>query len=424
MSYKIKTLNNGMRIVTVPLPQSETVTVLTLVNTGSDYEYENEAGISHFLEHMCFKGTTKRPTAHSISLELDSLGAEVNAFTGNEITGYYAKGDSRHWKKFIDVIADVYLNSTFPEEEIRKEKGVICEEINMYEDMPNYVVQERMESFMYGDNPVGKSVIGNKKSVNSFTRKDFLNYHKRRYSPYNTVIVVAGPVKDIEVVREVEKHFKNFKGKKVSKLKPIKIIKNKKSILTIEKNTDQVHTIIGFNSYNRSNKKVKDTQLITGLLGSGMSSRLFQLLREELGVCYYVSAGQSLRTHSGRVLISSGVTKEKVDMVIKEILKECKKIITDIITEEEVRKVKNYLIGMSKMNLESSDQWASFYGKQVLFDKEIKTIDQKIKDIESVTIKQIKDTAKDLFSYDNLYIGSIGPKGHTMLSNKDIKDLL
>lgn len=424
MSYKIKTLNNGMRIVTVQLPQSETVTVLTLVNTGSDYEHENEAGISHFLEHMCFKGTTKRPTAHSISLELDSLGAEVNAFTGNEITGYYAKGDSRHWKKFIDVIADVYLNSTFPEEEIRKEKGVICEEINMYEDMPNYVVQERMESFMYGDNPVGKSVIGTKKSVNSFTRKDFLNYHKRRYSPYNTVIVVAGPVKDIEVAKEVEKHFKNFKGKKVSKLKPVKIIKNKKSILTIEKNTDQVHTIIGFNSYNRSNKKVKDTQLITGLLGSGMSSRLFQLLREELGVCYYVSASQSLRTHSGRVLISSGVTKEKVDMVIKEILKECKKIITDTITEEEVRKVKNYLIGMSKMNLESSDQWASFYGKQVLFDKEIKTIDQKIKDIESVTIKQIKDTAKDLFSYDNLYIGSIGPKGHTILSNKDIKDLL
>ncbi len=422
--FQIHSLENGMRILTVPLPQSETVTVLTLVNTGSDYELPNEAGISHFLEHMCFKGTVKRPTSHSILMELDNLGAESNAFTDHEITGYYAKGDAKHWKKFVDIIADVYLNSTFPKDEIEKEKGVICEEINMYEDMPNNVIAERFEKFMYGNNPVGLPIIGTKESVWSFKRDDFVNYHSRQYNPQNTVIIVAGPVKNIDVNKEVEKYFKNFTGKKIKKIKKVKFEENKNRILTITKDTDQVHAVIGFGGYPKGDIKTKSARLLAGVLGSGMSSRLFQLLREELGVCYYVTAGQSLRTHSGRFLISSGITKESVDMVITKIIEECQKIKTVKVDKDELQKVKNYLTGMSKLGLESSDARAYFYGSQLLLDDNVKTIDQKIKEIESVTQQDIINIAKKIFTIDNLYIGSIGPKDHIKLNINGLKKVI
>ncbi len=422
--FQIHSLENGMRVLTVPLPQSETVTVLTLVNTGSDYEQPNEAGISHFLEHMCFKGTVKRPTAHSILVELDNLGAETNAFTDHEITGYYAKGDAKHWKKFVDIIADVYLNSTFPADEIEREKGVICEEINMYEDMPQNVIAERFEKFMYGNNPAGLPILGTKESVMLFTRDDFVNYHSRQYNPQNTVIIVAGPVKNTEVNKEVEKYFKNFTGKKIKKLKKVKFEENKNRILTITKDTDQVHAVIGFGGYPKGDIKTKSARLLAGVLGSGMSSRLFQLLREELGVCYYVTAGQSLHTHSGRFLISSGITKESVDMVITKIIEECQKIKTIKVDKAELQKVKNYLTGMSKLGLESSDARAYFYGSQLLLDDDVKTIDQKIKEIESITQQDVINIAKKIFTIDNLYIGSIGPKDHIKLNMNSLKKII
>ncbi len=426
--FQLHSLKNGMRVLTVPLPQSETVTVLTLVNTGSDYELPFEAGISHFLEHMCFKGTTKRPSAHNILMELDNLGAETNAFTDHEITGYYAKGDAKHWKKFVDIIADVYLNSTFPKDEIEKEKGVIIEEINMYEDMPQNVIAERFEKFMYGNNPVGLPIIGNKESVMSFTRDNFVEYHNRQYNPGNTVIIIAGPVKNTDVNKEVEKYFKDFTGGNPTaggkKIKKVKFEKTKNKILNINKDTDQVHAIIGFAGYPKGDTKNKKARLLAGVLGQGMSSRLFQLLREELGVCYYVSAGQSLRTHSGRFLISSGITKDKVDMVIGKILGECRKIKIEKISKIELQKVKNYLIGMSKLGLESSDARAYFYGSQLLLDKDVKTIDQKIKEIESIKETDIANIAKDIFNVDNLYIGLIGPSDSIKLSSKIYKSLV
>jgi predicted Zn-dependent peptidase len=422
--FQIHNLKNGMRVLTVPLPQSETVTVLTLVNTGSDYELPNEAGISHFLEHMCFKGTVKRPTAHSILMELDNLGAETNAFTDHEITGYYAKGDAKHWKKFVDIIADVYLNSTFPADEIEKEKGVIIEEINMYEDMPQNVISERFEKFMYGESPVGLPILGNKESVRSFTRDNFVNYHTRQYNPQNTVIIVAGPVKNTDVNKEVEKYFKNFTGTKVKKIKPVLFPKLKNPILNINKNTDQVHAVIGFGGYMRGSPKSKKAKLLAGILGSGMSSRLFQLLREELGVCYYITAGQSIHSHSGRFLIASGLTKDSTSLVITKIIEECKKIKNHKISEIELQKVKNYLTGMSKMGLESSDARAYFYGSQLLLDKEVKTINQKIKDINDVTTKDVVTVAKELFNFDNLYIGLIGPENSIKLNPGELKKLI
>jgi predicted Zn-dependent peptidase len=208
MKPKRTVLKNGMRIITVPMKDNPTVTVLVLVEAGSKYETKKLNGISHFLEHMCFKGTAKRPTALHIAHELDGLGADYNAFTTEEYTGYYAKGEARYFPKLLDVVSDIYQNSTFPEKEIEKEKGVIVEEINMYEDMPARDVQQVFTSLLYGDQPAGWSVAGTKENVKSFKREDFINYKDAHYVASATTIVVAGNISHVDALNQIKSQFK------------------------------------------------------------------------------------------------------------------------------------------------------------------------------------------------------------------------
>src|ERR1700690_2648882 len=191
MKHIKKILNNGLQVVIVPMKDNPTVTVLVLVEAGSKYEEKKINGISHFLEHMCFKGTTKRPKAVDISKELDALGSQYNAFTAQEYTGYYAKSDAQHFKQIFDVVSDIYLNSIFPEAQMQKEKGVIIEEINMYEDMPQRHVQDLMMKLLYGDQPAGWNIAGEKKNILEMKRDDFVNYKKKHYLPEATRLVVA-----------------------------------------------------------------------------------------------------------------------------------------------------------------------------------------------------------------------------------------
>ncbi len=237
MQFLKKVLKNGLKIITVPMKDNPTVTVLVLVEAGSKYETKKINGISHFLEHMCFKGTTKRPKAIDISKELDMIGSQYNAFTAQEYTGYYAKSDARYFKRIFDVISDVYLNSIFPDAEIEKEKGVIIEEINMYEDMPNRHVQDLITELLYKDQPAGWNIAGEKENIKNMKRDDFVTYKGEHYLPEATVIAVAGQVTEKEVMKEVNKIFKKVpRGKKSPKIKveenqtkPQALIKFKKS---------------------------------------------------------------------------------------------------------------------------------------------------------------------------------------------------
>lgn len=210
MKFKKKTLKNGLRIITVPVKGNPSVTVLVMVSTGSNYETKEENGLSHFLEHMCFKGTPTRKTALDISLEVDSLGAENNAFTNNEYTGYYAKAEKKHFKKLLNIVSDIYLNPTIPTEELEKERGVILQEISMYEDLPQRKVQEVFDELLYGDTPAGRSILGPKENIKRFTREDFLKYKSKHYVAEGTVVVVAGDVSDKQVEEEVSKLFKSI----------------------------------------------------------------------------------------------------------------------------------------------------------------------------------------------------------------------
>ena len=203
MQFSKKVLHNGLRIITIPMKDNPTVTVLALVEAGSKYETKKVNGISHFLEHMCFKGTTKRSKAVDISKELDSLGSQYNAFTSQEYTGYYAKSDARHFRQIFDIVSDIYLNSTFPDAEMEREKGVIIEEINMYEDMPHRHVHDLMMQLLYGDQPAGWNIAGEKKNILGMKRDDFVTYKSEHYLPEATVLVVAGAITEKEVLKEV-----------------------------------------------------------------------------------------------------------------------------------------------------------------------------------------------------------------------------
>jgi predicted Zn-dependent peptidase len=409
MKFIKKVLKNGLRIVTIPMKDNPTATVLVLVEAGSKYETKKVNGISHFLEHMCFKGTIKRPKAIDISKELDALGSQYNAFTAQEYTGYYAKSDAKHFKKIFDVVTDIYLNSTFPEAEMQKEKGVIIEEINMYEDLPNRHVQDLMMELLYGDQPAGWNIAGDKKNILAMKRDDFVAYKKDHYLPEATVLVVAGSVTEKEVMSEVNKIFGEVSvGKKKGKLK-VKEIQKKPEALVSFKQTDQTHFVLGVRSFGLFDKKNSILSVLGCALGGGMSSRLFQKLREEMGVGYYVRAYNDAYTDHGFFQISAGVDNKRIEEVIKAVLIECNKLKTELMSEDELNKVKEYIIGNMKLSLESSDDIANFYGGQELLKHELKNAEEKAEEIRNVTAKQIQNLAKEIFKNEKLNLALIGP---------------
>ena len=415
---KKKTYKNGLRVITVPMKDNPTVTVLVLVGTGSDYEAREINGISHFLEHMCFKGTLKRNSAQIISHELDSLGCQYNAFTGSELTGFYAKGDAKNFKQMFDIVSDIYLNSTFPISEMEKEKGVIIEEINMYEDMPQAHVQDIFGEVLYGDQSAGRSTLGSKENIKKMIRNNFVNYKKSHYVATNTVVIVAGNIESDEVYKEVGKYFKDVPVNKSNKKPKTKDFQIKPNVKVLYKDTDQTHFVLGVRSFSLFDKRNTTLALLCGVLGVGMSSRLFSKLREEMGVAYYVRAYNSPSLDHGSMQISAGVNNKRVEEVIKEIIKECNLLINKKVSEKELDKVKALIIGNMKMSLEATDDIANFYGTQELMKREMKTLDEKIKEIKKVKVEDIQKMAKIIFKTKNLNLAIIGPyKENTQFLN-------
>jgi len=393
----------------VPMKDNPTVTVLVLVEAGSKYETKKKNGLSHFLEHMCFKGTVKRPKAIDISKELDAIGSQYNAFTTQEYTGYYAKADAKHFKQIFDIVSDIYLNSTFPEAEMEREKGVIIEEINLYEDLPDRHVQDLIIKLLYGNQPAGWNIAGDKKNILAMKREDFVNYKKAHYLPEATVIVVAGRINEKETMREINEVFSKIsRGNKAKKLKTKEKQARPEALIQFKK-TDQTHFVLGFRTYNLFDKKNAALSVLSGILGGGMSSRLFQKLREEMGVGYYVRAYNDAFTDHGFFQASAGVDNKRIYEVLSAVLRECRRLKEEIVSEEELKKVKECLIGNMKLSLESSDDIASFYGGQELLRRKIKNAEQKAAEIRKVTAKDIQKIANEIFRNSKLNLALIGP---------------
>ena len=409
MQFKKTVLDNGLRIITAPQPGNLAVTLLILVEAGSKYESERSRGISHFLEHMCFKGTEKRPTTNQIASELDGIGASYNAFTGMEYTGYYAKAEARHFNKVLDLVSDLYLHPTFPAAEIQKERGVIVEEINMLEDDAPHKVGEIFMDLMYGNQPAGWDVTGPKKNILSFKRDDFIKYRGDHYLADATTVIVAGSFDEASVVKEIAATFRNVKvGNKKGKVKTIE--KQKKPALSIQyKKFDQTHIVLGVRAYDVFNKRKFALEILAHILGGGMSSRLFDKLRNDLGAAYYVSADADSYTDHGYLSVSAGIDKNKLKEVLKAILDQFNALKAKPVHKAELDKVKNHLSGIIILGLETSNRLASFYGSQEVIEKQILTPEEIIKRLNAVTAEEVMEVAKDIFKNDKLNLAVLGP---------------
>ncbi len=408
MNFKKTKLKNGLRIIMVPMKDAPTATVMVLVEAGSKYETKDTNGISHFLEHMCFKGTERRPKASDISRELDSLGAQYNAFTSQEYTAYYAKAQAKKLPQLIDIVADMYLNPIFDPAEIEKEKGVIVEEINMYEDLPHRHVQEMFLELLYGDQPAGWDVAGPRENVRAMTRDHFVAYRNAHYVAKGTIVIVAGNFKPNLVQKQILKVFGNIStGKKSGKL----AVTESQSVPAIkikQKKTDQMHLVLGVRAYDIFDKKLAALRVLAGVLGGGMSSRLFHRMRDVMGVCYYVHAGSDEYTDHGAFSVSAGVDKTRVVEAVQAIVEECKKLTTELVPEAELRKVKDYIIGNTFLSLESSDSIANFIGGQEVLKGEVKKPLELTAKIEKVTAREIQKVAQEIFQNKNLNLAVVG----------------
>lgn len=407
--YKKTILENGLRVITVPQPSNLATTVLVLVETGSKYETKETSGIAHFLEHMCFKGTKNRETAMDIAGELDALGASYNAFTGHEYTGYYAKVETHKSEQALEIVADLYLNPVFKAEEIEKEKGVIIQELNMYEDSPQRKIGDYFMGLLYGDQPAGWDIGGNKTVINTMNRDHFIEFRKDHYVASATTVIIAGGFNEEKLLAKAKTLFKEMAvGKKGGK-PAVHEVQGKPEVFIKEKALDQTHLMLGFRAFSLDDPRKHALEVMVSLLGGGMSSRLFHKVREQLGAAYYVRCNTDLFTDHGYIAASAGVEHDKLDIVIKTILEEYKRLTTERVSEEELSRVKGHLAGTLLLGLETSDSLAVFYGTQEILKNEVTTPEELLKEINKVTPDDILSLAKELFVEKTLNLALVGP---------------
>jgi len=419
--FEYLTYPNGLRLIMVPMKSTKTVNILVLVGTGSRYETKEINGISHFLEHMMFKGTTKRPGALDISQELDSIGSDYNAFTSKEYTGYYIKAEKSKFELTLDVISDIFQNSKLDENEIEKEKGVIIEEINMYFDMPRRDVHDVFDSLLYGDQPMGWNIAGEKDLLKELKRPQFVDYFNGHYFAGNTIVAISGNIDPEHIEPKVREYFSNVRKK--SKLSAVKTEEEQSSpgLKIKEKKTDQTHFILGVRAYNLFDEKLDAAEVLSVVLGGNMSSRLFIEVREKRGLAYSVNSWADAFTDVGYVATQSGVDNKRFLEALKVTLNEYKKIANEKIPEKEIKKARDYIKGKMVIGLESSDEMAAFYAEQELLKGEIKTPEQRLEDIEKVTSEQVLDVAKEIFQPNKLNLAIVGPAKD---KENEIKEIL
>ena len=408
MTFKTTTLKSGLRIITVPMQDNPSVTVLVMVRTGSKYETKDINGLSHFLEHMCFKGTEKRPKASDISRELDSIGAHYNAFTGQEFTGYYAKAASKHADKIVDVISDMYLHPIFDAKELEKEKGVIIEEIRMYNDLPQRKVGDVFMKLLYGDQPAGWDIAGPEETIKTLNREKMIAYRTAHYTTKGTTVIVSGSFDEKDMLEKITKAFEKADDRKPADKLAVKESQDKPAIATTYKETDQTHLIIGFRSFPINDKRMSTMQVLVSILGGGMSSRLFSKMRDQLGICYYIKTDNDSFTDHGVLSIAAGVDNSRVEEGIKGILEECRRIKNEPVGAEELQKSKDYISGTTMLGLETSDARAEFCAYQDALKGKVESPDELIEKVRAVTAADVGKLAKEIFVDKGLNMALIG----------------
>ncbi|MDH7475844.1 MAG: pitrilysin family protein [Microgenomates group bacterium] len=428
MKSQFFTLKNGLQVILVDTKAFSSITTLLLVRAGSRYESLENNGVAHFFEHMAFKGSKKYPNSFVITSTIEGMGGIFNAFTAKDHTGYWIKSTNEHFSIVTDVLADMIINPLLKEEEIEKEKGVIIEEINLYEDTPYRKVNDVLENLLYPDNPLGFDTTGTKESVKKFDRQTFVNYMNQLYYPNNSLLIVAGGLSNKNLknnpqyyLETIEEKLASWKRGKTKSFKKVEEKQVRPGILIKNKKTEQIHFIVGFRSFSFFDERKYPLSVLAAILGGGMSSRLFREVRDKRGLCYYISTGRELYYDCGYIYTQVGVANnlDKIKEALAVILKEHQKIVRGEIKKEELKKAKELLKGRLLLSLEDSATVATMFGVRKLLEGKIDTPQEMISKIGKVTTGDIVELASDIFQPKNLNLALIGP-----YKKEDLSDFL
>ncbi len=422
MQYIRKRLRNGLRVVLAPRVDVESTTVMIMTGAGSRYETARENGLAHFLEHMFFKGTQRRPTAQHISHELDAIGGEYNAFTGKDRTAYYAKVHATHAHLALDVVSDIFLHARLRKRDIDKERGAIIQEISMYNDMPSRDIYHVFDKLLYGNNhPLGWTVLGPKENILRFTRRDLQRYMQRCYTAHNTVICVAGKFNQGAMLKQIRADFAQMRDSAVPTFAPYTHYQKSPRIAVRNKKTDQTQLILGFPAYHSTHKDRYVLSVLATILGGGMSSRLFRIVREERGLAYSVYAGTERFLDAGAFYVKAGIEHKNLVNTVRLIVNELVTIRRRVVTSTELIKAKEYLKGHLVLGLETSDDVANYLIEQEVTHGVIRTPAEVMARIDAVSAADVKRVAQEIFVSHKSNLAVIGP--HAGL-RKELQSLL
>ena len=417
-------MDNGLRAVLAPMNNTEAATLLVLVGIGSRYETKKNNGISHFLEHMFFKGTKSRPEPGQVVRELDKIGADHNAFTTKEATGFWVKNSAKDFDVALDVVSDILLEPLFKEEEVEKERNVIFQEIDMRNDNTRLKAQENLENIVFGDQPVGWDIAGSKKSMASIKREDIIRYEAENYLSGNMTVVAAGNFDQEKVFAKIRRAFNPVKKGKNKDFVKAKMFQKETQVKISSKETDQTHLALAVRAYDMYDEKRYALDLLSTLLGGNSSSRLFSEIREKLGLAYYVYSWSDQLRDCGYLGMAAGVPHGKLGAVVENIVGICSKIKKGGISSSDLDSAKSYLRGQTALRFEASDEIAHFVAGQELFYNEIKQPSDILKKIEAVGKEDILKIAEELFRPEKISLSVIGRHDEGEKTNKLYKKIL
>jgi len=408
--YERHTLDNGIRVLTAPMPHAQSVSCFVMLAAGSRYETPETNGIAHFAEHMFFKGTERRPNSRAISSEIDGIGGEFNAFTGKEYTGYYVKCAAETRDTALDVLVDMLRSSLFDAEEIEREKGVIVEEMNMYYDTPRDFIGGVYEELLYGDQPLGWHVIGRKETVRAATRETFLSYVDRWYQPERMVVGIGGRVGD-DLMPQLEELFGDLAAQDTGAPAALSPSPNGSGphVRIHHKASDQAHLVLGVPSLPLGHPDRYALMLLATVLGGGMSSRLFTEVRERRGLAYYVYGVNHSYTDAGSLYSQAGVDIERVDQAIETIVAELRGMADEIVPSEELEKARRFAKGRFVLQLESPHGTIMFGIRREVLEGKAEEPAAVLAALDAVTAEDVQRVARELIADERLNLALIGP---------------
>jgi predicted Zn-dependent peptidase len=406
--YRRETLPNGLRVLTAPVDQAQSVSCFVMLAAGSRYERAETNGIAHFAEHMFFKGTERRPTARDIAGEVDAIGGEFNAFTGKEYTGYYVKCAAEHRDVALDVLVDMLRHSKFESGEIDREKGVIVEEMNMYFDTPRDYISGVYDELVYGDHPLGWDIIGRKETVRAATRETFLDYLGRWYKPSRMVVGLGGRIGEDPVGRIAEL-LGDLADGETGGPAGAPAAPNGSRVRVHTKQSDQAHLCLGVRSRELQHPDRYVLQILSTVLGGGMSSRLFTEVRERRGLAYYVYAINHSYTDAGSLYSQAGVDIDRVDEAVTTIVDQLRRIADDAVPADELRKAKNFAKGRFVLQMESPHGLIMFGLRREVLEGGTVEPEDVLAGLEAVEAEDVQRVARELIDAQRLRLALIGP---------------